>query len=108
MDILSVSYPRLPSTDHFIPLVAPFIHLFAFSPFARAQVGPSLVGESCTADVDCDVTEDTGEQIGCGVDELCGGKGAQCYYDGNYYGYTETCASRTSLSLYETPISKTG
>jgi hypothetical protein len=77
--------------------VTSIIHLLALATLTYAQVGLSLVGESCSADMDCGFTGDTGDQIGCGVDEICGGKGAQCSYNGNYHGFTEACVSRESF-----------
>lgn len=74
--------------------VAPSLHLFHASSIALAQ-NLKTVGDACTFDADCGTTGgDPDEQIACGVDSLCGAKGAYCSYNGSFGGYSKACVSR--------------
>lgn len=77
--------------------VALFTHFLILAPFVHPQPSPSVVGEPCSLDTDCVFLEQTSDQIGCGIDNMCGGKGAVCYYDGTCYRYTQVCVSRESV-----------
>lgn len=80
--------------------VAPTFRLNSVTSFALAQT-LGQVGDPCTLGVDaCGIIAETPgspeEQIECGLDNICGGKGAYCLIiTPNSGGYTEACVSRT-------------
>ena len=84
-------------TDTYLLSVALFCHLLTIALHVHAQASPSFVAEPCTAGTDRGILGRTSEQITCGVHGRCGGKGAVCYYDGNYHGYMELYVSRKCL-----------